>query len=172
MSILRSLEFLYGYSFILLIFLIRIVISLFFSIKSPLLTSLTLILVSSLMGVYAAILSRKWITYLIVLLFLGGIIVLFVYITTLITRFKSMVKFPSSVSFLIIFFLWVVIIINFLVTWRYQIQLKISCLSIIYIQSNVVLVGFLAVYLLFCLIIVIKISQKFKGTLKSKLNDI
>ena len=172
MSILRSLEFLYGYSFILLIFLIRIVISLFFSIKSPLLTSLTLILVSSLMGVYAAILSRKWIIYLIVLLFLGGIIVLFVYITTLITRFKSMVKFPSSVSFLIIFFLWVVIIINFLVTWRYQIQLKISCLSIIYIQSNVVLVGFLAVYLLFCLIIVIKISQKFKGTLKSKLNDI
>ena len=60
-------------------------------IKTPLLASLVLILISILVRIYISIQSSKWMSFLVILLFLGGIIVLFVYICTLISRIKIIV---------------------------------------------------------------------------------
>lgn len=150
--------------------MIRYSIIFMVNIKRPLLGSLMLIFISVLIRLYVAILRRKWITYLIVLLFLGGIIVLFVYVCTLISRMKTSIKLSYRWPMLIVIF--IIRNLFYLNSWDFRIKIKSMLLSVIYRNINFILILLAVVYLLLVLITRIKISQKFKGGLKSKINEI
>ena len=141
-------------------------------IKSPLLGSLILIFISIIIRLYVSLLRRKWITYLIVLLFLGGIIVLFVYICTLISSLKTSVK--TSYNWVILRFTFIFLLRNlfYFNNWDFRIEIKNILLSVIYRNLNFILIILAVIYLLLVLVTRIKISQKFKGGLKSKINEI
>ena len=141
-------------------------------INSPLLGSLILIFISIIFRIYVSILRRKWISYLIILLFLGGIIVLFVYICTLISRLKNYIK--NSYNWVIASVFLVFVLRNFIYfsNWDFSLELKSVSLSIIYRNSNFTIIILSIIYLLIVLVTRIKISQKFKGGLKSKINEI
>ena len=114
---------------------------------------------------------RKWIRFLVILLFLGGIIVLFVYISTLISRIKRFLR-NSFNNLILTFFLRLLSFIFF--TASHQ-SILYDCneiyLSILYFKSNFSFIRICVVYLLLVLIIRIKISQKFKGRIKSKIQE-
>lgn len=119
-----------------------------------------------------SVLRSKWITYLIILLFLGGIIVLFVYVCTLISSVKTVVKgfFRTiNIGFILLIFLRNFLYFNL---WDLKLEIKNVLLSIIYRNSNFILIIISIIYLLIVLVIRIKISQKFKGGLKSKVYEI
>merc|ERR1712045_960007 len=124
---------------------VRSLIRLIIFLKRPLIGALRLILISCFMAIYISTLRRKWISYLIVLLFLGGIMVLFVYICTLISNFKNSVK--GSPYWLILGVLTAI-----------ALRTLLSLLMLVII-----------IYLIFVLLISIKMCQKSKGGLKSKI---
>lgn len=141
-------------------------------IKTPLLGALALIVVSVMVRLYISILARKWMRFLVILIFLGGIIVLFVYICTLISTIKMFVD-NNPYSLIIIF--GVVALRAVFVNaqyWDLRFDVKSSLLSVLYIKSNFLLIRICVLYLLLVLIIRIKLSQKFKGGLKSKTHGI
>jgi len=77
---------------------------------------LLLILVCIFICLFISTLSRKWISFLIILLFLGGIMVLFVYICTLISRMKTSIQNLGnlvSIRILVTFILRSLFIINY-----------------------------------------------------------
>ena len=103
---------------------------------------------------------------------LGGIIVLFVYICTLISSVKTVVKRifrVMNVRFILLIFLRNFFYFN---AWDLKLEIKNIFLSIIYRNSNFILIILSIIYLLIVLVIRIKISQKFKGGLKSKVYEI
>ena len=110
-------------------------------------------------------------SFLIILLFLGGIIVLFVYVCTLISRIKTSVQNLGnivSMSILITFMLRSLFIINY---WDSVPVMKNLYLSIMYRNSNFLLMILIIIYLLLVLVTSIKLCQKFKGGIKSKIYD-
>ena len=123
------------------------------------------------MRIYISFITRKWIRFLVILLFLGGIIVLFVYVCTLISSLKIFLKNKYTFSFFIFIFFRFVIYFIYAQYWDFSLDLKILSISIIYIKSNFIIIRLCIIYLLFVLIIRIKLSQKFKGGIKSKIND-
>jgi len=128
--------------------------------------------VSVMVRLYISILARKWMRFLVILIFLGGIIVLFVYICTLISTIKMFVD-NNPYSLIIIF--GVVALRAVFVNaqyWDLRFDVKSSLLSVLYIKSNFLLIRICVLYLLLVLIIRIKLSQKFKGGLKSKTHGI
>lgn len=133
---------------------------------------MVLIIISILIRLIISMLTRKWIRYLIILLFLGGIIVLFVYICTLISNLKRFVKNYSR----IIFFLFIPsVLLRLFIFFQYSdvnFEFKQIIISVLYLKSNFLLIILCIIYLLLVLVIRIKISQKFKGGLKSKMYDI
>ena len=134
--------------------------------------ALRLILISCFMAIYISTLRRKWISYLIVLLFLGGIMVLFVYICTLISNFKNSVK--GSPYWLILGVLMAIVLrtlLSFLI-WDFKFDSKSLLLSTIYSNSRFLLMLVIIIYLIFVLLISIKMCQKSKGGLKSKIYGI
>lgn len=127
---------------------------------------------SVMVRLYISILARKWMRFLVILIFLGGIIVLFVYICTLISTIKMFVD-NNPYSLIIIF--GVVALRAVFVNaqyWDLRFDVKSSLLSVLYIKSNFLLIRICVLYLLLVLIIRIKLSQKFKGGLKSKTHGI
>ena len=134
--------------------------------------SLVLILTAAIIGVWVSIQSSKWISFLIILLFLGGIIVLFVYICTLISRIKIIVirSYKHYFSFLIFILLIGVLFITQKIYFLPDI--KNLLLSAIYQKSRLALLVICMVYLLSVLLVCVKIVQKYKGGLKSKIYDI
>lgn len=130
-----------------------------------------LIFISILISLLISSLTRKWIRYLIILLFLGGMIVLFVYICSLITRIKNFVKNSYNISLITTIFLGRFFSFFYCQYWDLGLPIKYLYISGIYIKSNFILIFLCIGYLLLVLLIRIKISQKFKGGLKSKIHD-
>lgn len=125
--------------------------------------ALRLILVSWFIAVYISTLRRKWIFYLIILLFLGGIIVLFVCICTLISNFKNYIKHSPYWLILGIFSARVFRAILFLIIWEFKFDRKSLLLSIMYTSSRFLLIIVIIIYLIFVILISAKIRQNLKG---------
>ena len=155
----------------MLIILIRYLIRFIGLITNPLIGSIILIFISLIIRLLIAELARKWMSYLIVLLFLGGIIILFIYISALISNLKIFLKnYFGHLFFSLIIFI-IISRIFYFQYWDINFEIKYSSISIIYIKSNFVLISICIIYLLMVLIICVKLSQKFKGRLKAKIND-
>jgi len=136
-------------------------------INTPLLARIMLIFITLIIRLLLSTISSKWISFILMLLFLGGIIVLFVYICTLITKMKVLLN-NSIKIFLFLSFLRLVI---FFKKVEFSIIFSKVFFSLMYQKSMCILLSYSIIYLLLILYICVKIVQKHKGGLKSKFND-
>jgi len=157
---------------ILLIIFISYFIVFITLIQRPLLARVILIVISIMIRVLISCLTRKWIRYLIILLFLGGIIVLFVYICTLISNIKRFVKYYSPIIFFLFFPAALMRLFIFFQNRIINFEFKQLLLSGLYLKSRFLIIILCIVYLLLVLTVRVKLSQKFKGGIKSKTYDI
>lgn len=111
----------------------------------------------------------RWFSYIIFLIFLGGLMVLFIYITSLASNELILISINSifySVIFcsLLIFF----IILSFNLQDNYNIfNFNFKSFHLIYSIRRSRLVILTIIYLLLTLIIVVKISNKFDAPIKN-----
>jgi hypothetical protein len=156
---------------ILLLIFIRYLIFSLRLVSRPLRGALVLVIISVFLRLLVSALSSKWIRFLIILLFLGGIMVLFVYICRLISRIKIFIKNLYLKGALVLsggVFL-TLILINYLED--YSLHFCTFNLSPIYTKSGLRILLSVASYLIFVLLVSVKLCQKFKGGLKSKFYD-
>lgn len=156
---------------VLLTIIIRYTIFFLLFVKTPLLACFLLVLIRLNIRLFIFFLSSKWLSFLIVLLFLGGIMVLFVYICTLISRMK--IAITDSYKKFIIFIL--LRTVPSMVFYNKKVgevgELKEVILSCIFQKSLCSLLARCTLYLLLVLLICVKLVQKHKGGLKSKIYD-
>ena len=141
--------------------LIRLALVSVFLTSSPSLLIMWLVILTFYLGLILRKLLSSWIMYAVVLLFTGGIMILFIYILTLVISVKVVfinVNLESGVltsSFILMFFF---------IPREINADLNLSSLFII---SRLNYVLFLAIYLLLVLLVVVKLSSAYKGALKS-----
>jgi len=117
------------------------------------------------------IIKFSWFSYILFLIFLGGLIVLFIYIT----RLASNEKFTYSTQQKSIFIITTALLTATLITNSRQLDLTLSNRIInsfkeIYHSSIIILTALTITYLLLTLIVVIKIVSKYKGPLRNLIN--
>merc|ERR1711955_38345 len=125
-----------------------------------------LIFITLIIRLLLSTISSKWISFILMLLFLGGIIVLFVYICTLITKMKVLLNNSIKIFLFLSFLVTGVRLVIFFKKVEFSIFF-----SIVYQKSMCILLSYSIIYLLLILYICVKIVQKHKGGLKSKFND-
>jgi NADH-ubiquinone oxidoreductase chain 6 len=127
----------------------------------PLTLCLTLILLAASIGALSGLVFIKWIFYAVILIFLGGIIVVFIYITTLAGNEKFHITLLNP---------WILVfIVRGGLIYFYAPKLsqfkKELFISHIYFSRATPFLWFLVIFLFRTLIIVIKLAENFKGTL-------
>lgn len=137
------------------------------TVKNPFIGSLLLIGLTLVLILDVRFLINQWIAYLLILLFLGGMIVIFLYVTSVITTLKFNFKINSK-SLIIAAFLYFLYLFN---NQFYQKSSKTVNLSDFFNLDSAVLILITLFYLLLGLIAVVNISKKFYGSLKTKIND-
>ena len=156
------------------------------NIKHPLAMGLTLLIQTILVSIISGLITKTfWFSYILFLVFLGGILVLFIYVTSLasdeIVTFSSKILISSiSIFFIIIISLYFIdkrILLNYS---NIEIQ-SISNLNSYIIENSLslnklynyptnLLTILLINYLLITLIAVVKITNLFKGPLRPIFN--
>jgi len=94
-------------------------------------------------------------------LFTGGIIVLFTYIVSVVLSYK--ITFPSLPYISLIVRIPVIFTLNF----QSFTPLVEKCISELYFESFVILLLFIAIYLLLILVRIVKIATSTRGPIKS-----
>lgn len=122
----------------------------------PLILCLRLILFTLGLSPLISFILNKWLAYAIILIFLGGIIVLFIYVSTLAGNEKIALPIKARV--------WLLPVIAGLVALPTQ-DSGLLLISHLYLNISVALLFFLTLYLLCTLIVVVFLSQGFKGAL-------
>lgn len=127
--------------------------------------------------------KRFWFSYILFLVFIGGILILFIYISSLASNEKLNFSSQPLIKFLIIFNITVFITIfidkfytlNYLmnedinnISFNYLINENFLSLSKMYDQPNNFIILILIIYLLLTLVIVVKITNLFIGPLRPK----
>jgi len=129
-----------------------------------------MIILSFSRGLLIFSLSNPWNMYIILLVFLGGIIVLICYIRTLTLNDKFIFENKYSV----LYTCTLIILLSFMFTQNEKIIFwKISdnhnSIKFFYDIPNMCIFIFLIVYLLFCIVVVVKIVSIDKGPIISRL---
>nr|AXU98821.1 NADH dehydrogenase subunit 6 [Aporia crataegi] len=154
-----------------------------FFINHPLLMGLMILLqtmlLSLLMGIY---INTYWFSYILFLIFLGGLLVLFIYVSSIASN--EMMKFFMKFKFNLILLLMITFIFiyfknyifidyynnnemnNFNQYFLFYNEIKIN-LSKLYNNQTFLLIMMLIIYLFITLIAVIKITNIFFGPLRS-----
>ena len=135
--------------------------SLFLFSSNPTLIIVWLVLVSMLVGFILSLQAGSWIFFAVVLLFTGGIMVLFRYMLTLVSSNKVAFYFSSA----LIVVVWGVLLI-FGVSWN-PLEEGFSIIRDLYAFRQSRFLIFLALYLFLVLVVVVKLALNFKGALKS-----
>merc|ERR1711893_61306 len=135
---------------------------LFFSNSHPLSAALLLVIATLGGGIRLNRYLRIWFFFALMLIFLGGIIVIFLYITTLSRNDK--IKSSLFLEFATTFFGVIIVRINLRLVSRD----KMFTLSGLYEESSGLMLLFLTFYLLITLLVVVKLRERFKGTLRTK----
>ena len=112
-------------------------------------------------------LSISWITYLLILVFLGGVIVLIIYICTLSANEKFFLKTNIFIKSLILFFLFLIIFSERkIILFTSQ---TINSLRIIYERRNLLNLIRLIIFLLITLVAVVKLVKFESGPIIKRL---
>merc|ERR1712244_135363 len=138
--------------------------------KTPLLACLILVFLTLMIRIFISFISSKWMSYLVLLLFLGGMIVLFVYICTLITKIKVLIRNNRKVYVLSSLLLLYFSLMGYFKKVEFTLIFSGIDFSSIYQKSLLMLLVYRIIYLLVMLFISVKMVQKHKGGLKSKFN--
>jgi len=145
-----------------------IFIKILLKLTHPISLGIVLIFYSLLIGVTAITFRAPWFFYLLVLVFLGGVIILIIYIRTLAANEKFIQpEFPR-----IIIFIMVGIIVRFMLTnYNYgnKSSHNIRILINLYEYSNRRLSIFLITYLLVTIVCVVKLVKFERGPLVGRL---
>lgn len=126
-----------------------------------------------------------WFSYILFLVIIGGMLILFIYISSLASNEKLNFSTQPIIKFFIIFNLTIFCIVfidkfysmNIFINedinnniFNYLINENYLSLSKIYNQPNNFLIILLIIYLLLTLVIVVKITNLFNGPLRPKYN--
>lgn len=148
--------------------------------KNPLAIGVSLILHTfSLRFFLGSIINYFWFYYILILVFIGGILILFIYATSIFPNEKFFLNqnlLLNSIILITIFFLLTFIILKFfninLILNNLEINLNIiprlkTIFSIkIFSSYTRIIYLFLVNYLFYCIVIVIKITNFFRGPLR------
>nr|BAN60017.1 NADH dehydrogenase subunit 6 [Chionoecetes japonicus pacificus] len=118
-----------------------------------------------------------WFSYILFMIFLGGMLVLFIYVASLASNesfsFSFFYMFTSLLALLLIFlmclFMDPILMVDFSSLPTASIDVKLSTpliTSWIYSNSNMMFTLFIILYLLLTLVVVVKITNLFKGPLR------
>lgn len=146
---------------------------------------LTLLIQTLLICIYIGISSNSfWFSYILFLIFIGGILILFIYIASLSSNEKIKVSFKYIIFWILfinlIFIISQFLIDNFFLIWTKNLEINIIndyyqlidenflILSKIYDIPNNKLTIIIIIYLLLTLIIIVKITNSFIGPLRTK----
>jgi len=131
-----------------------------FLASNPLVLCLSLIILALFAGGIRGTLFMKWIIYAIILIFLGGIIVVFIYVTSLAGNEKFTVKPTYS-----LIAIGAIVFVN-TASLKLRDQTKRErYMAHLFITSSSFILWVLTVFLLRTLIVVVKITESFKGAL-------
>ena len=129
----------------------------------PLLIALLVMALSAIQGIVCYIILSKWIGLRIIIVFVGGMIVAFLYVTSLSVNNKFVIS-PINPIFLVLLFLLLIINthpVSSIINSTY------SPTILFHPRSFSVLI-FLVIYLLVTLLVASKLSESFKGSLVEK----
>lgn len=130
--------------------------------SQPLILCLLLIIYSMSLAALTETLVSNWLCYAILLIFLGGIIVVFLYVRTLSSETKLFLpQFPPQV----ILRAFLVLLVPSIFCMSTTKPRFMYFLSYFFLKNNFILMTFLVGYLLLALFLVVKFSESFKGAL-------
>ena len=137
-------------------------------IKNPFIGSITLVVITIILILEIRKYVSQWISYLLMLLFLGGIIILFLYVTSIITSLKFNLNIKPTYKWFFILLIPVAIIPNYIFLDKTN---KFTEISRVFNMDRFVFIVLAIFYLLLGLVAVVRICKKHEGALKSKIND-
>nr|UAA82767.1 NADH dehydrogenase subunit 6 [Seira dowlingi] len=117
-----------------------------------------------------SLIKSSWFSFILFIIFLGGLMVLFVYITSLASNEKFNMEIPSmqKIALLTMFFLMMIILIKPLSSLTVYHNLNFfKMISIMISNPDMFLILLVMTYLLVTLIVAVKISNKFEGPLRN-----
>lgn len=116
--------------------------------------------------------KNRWISFVLFLIFLGGLIVLFIYITSLAYNEKFRIKLNDQINFINLTILLIIIFnLNFFEKIYYSIRQNLYDNIIILFNSSLIFITLIIIrYLLLTLIVVVKVASKIEAPLRSFIN--
>uniref|UniRef100_A0AAU7V9X3 NADH-ubiquinone oxidoreductase chain 6 n=1 Tax=Stenopsocus brevicapitus TaxID=3074938 RepID=A0AAU7V9X3_9NEOP len=151
---------------------------LFFYLNNPLSLGLILICQTLALAFFLGNLMKSfWFLYLLILIFIGGMLVLFIYVTSIFPNEKFDVNNNNSIN--IIMFVVLLSIIFFVYTNFFNLSPPLDSLESLVMNNKFMIPSvkmfsfntsmlfiFMVNYLFYCMIVVIKITNFFKGPLR------
>nr|YP_010022560.1 NADH dehydrogenase subunit 6 [Sarcophaga hervebazini]QOP39408.1 NADH dehydrogenase subunit 6 [Sarcophaga hervebazini] len=158
----------------------------FFNMKHPLAMGLTLLIQTTLICLTSGLMTKTfWFSYILFLVFLGGMLVLFIYVTSLASNEMFTFSIKLMMTTIIMFLLSIYILIfmdkNILMQYTnmeiksmfnmdsYIMENSLSLMKLYNYPTNLLTI-MLMNYLLITLIAVVKITKMFKGPLRPMFN--
>nr|YP_009590146.1 NADH dehydrogenase subunit 6 [Palesisa nudioculata]QBM09716.1 NADH dehydrogenase subunit 6 [Palesisa nudioculata] len=158
----------------------------FMFMKHPLAMGLTLLIQTTLISLMTGLISKTfWFSYILFLVFLGGMLVLFIYVTSLASNEMFSLSIKLSIIFLIMFMIFMIILLfmdkNMMMQYKNMEMLSIFKLNSYIMENSLslnklynyptnLLTILLMNYLLITLIAIVKITKLFKGPLRPMFN--
>uniref|UniRef100_A0AAU7VB12 NADH-ubiquinone oxidoreductase chain 6 n=1 Tax=Stenopsocus genostictus TaxID=3074941 RepID=A0AAU7VB12_9NEOP len=151
---------------------------LFFYLNNPLTLGLILICQTLALTFFLGTLVKSfWFLYLLILIFIGGMLVLFIYVTSIFPNEKFDVNNSNTINIIIFMALLSVALIiymnffnltpslNYIETTVLTNKFMIPSVKMFSFNTSVLFI-FMVNYLFYCMIVVIKITNFFKGPLR------
>nr|YP_010471448.1 NADH dehydrogenase subunit 6 [Acaciothrips ebneri]UVG40786.1 NADH dehydrogenase subunit 6 [Acaciothrips ebneri] len=155
------------------LFLFSLIMVFFFVLKHPLFMSLMLILNTMFLCIFVSMFSfSSWNSYILFLMFLGGILILFLYNISIISMEMFNPLNIKSVIYLLMFFLSFMMFFNFKETFfndslTFFLKKEFSNMTFFFLEYNLSSILFLICYIFFSLICIINLIylMKDKGSM-------
>lgn len=116
------------------------------------------------------LIKTRWFSFILFLIFLGGLIVLFVYVVSLASNEKFEINIEEIIFiFSILFFIFLIIFSSRFFNKIFD-TLNFNLTDqtlIIFSKEAIILIRLIITYLLFTLIVAVKISSKYEGPLRN-----
>nr|YP_010709613.1 NADH dehydrogenase subunit 6 [Sosibia ovata]WCS40828.1 NADH dehydrogenase subunit 6 [Sosibia ovata] len=145
----------------------------FLIMKHPLSMGLTIIMQTTIISMMTGMMNKSfWLSYILFLMYIGGMMVLFIYMTSLIPNMMFNMSKKMIIMMIIMTFIMMILNKNYMMFNNDMIMMnyKSTMLMKMYnipINMNMVM---LASYLLFTMITVFKITESNKGPLRMMFN--
>lgn len=138
-----------------------------FRVSHPISLAALLIFYSFIVGGLSLIYGNSWFLYLLVLVFLGGVIILIIYISTLSANEKFF-KVKNNNNFIALLFLCVLILNNNVIIDQ-KINFSLNILNHLYSKTYLSITVYLIIYLLVTIVCVVKLVKFEEGPLVKRL---